>query len=149
MSLEIAWKQNILVKDSNLLKLLLDVLGFGSQTFICGFSRQNICSVGGSKIAPPKGTLQSRIHLDLMGRRPHFGPCGFNLKILLKNVLYLLQHCVKEQLCEVRHAPMKKCFRLVVPFFEALSSGVNKQLLKIGTYLLYYRLKLRVETFNP
>jgi hypothetical protein len=46
MSLEIAWKQNILVKDSNLLKLLLVVLGFGSQTFICGFSRQNICSVG-------------------------------------------------------------------------------------------------------
>jgi hypothetical protein len=45
MSLEIAWKQNILVKDSNLLKLLLVVLGFGSQTFICGFSRQNICSV--------------------------------------------------------------------------------------------------------
>ena len=42
MSLEIAWKQNILVKDSNLLKLLLVVLGFGSQTFI---SRQNICSV--------------------------------------------------------------------------------------------------------
>ena len=77
-------------------------------------------------------------HLDLVGRRPlgHFGPCELNLKILLKNVLYLLQHCVKEQLCEVRHAPMKKCFRLVVPFFEALSSGVNKQLLKIGTYLL-------------
>ena len=45
MSLEIAWKQNILVKDSNLLKLLLVGLGFGSQTFICGFSRQNICSV--------------------------------------------------------------------------------------------------------
>ena len=45
MSLEIAWKQNILVKDSNLLKLLLVVLGFDSQTFICGFSRQNICSV--------------------------------------------------------------------------------------------------------
>jgi hypothetical protein len=45
MSLEIAWKQNILVKDSYLLKLLLVALGFGSQTFICGFSRQNICSV--------------------------------------------------------------------------------------------------------
>jgi hypothetical protein len=40
MSLEIAWKQNILVTGSNLLKLLLVVLGF-----ICGFSRQNICSV--------------------------------------------------------------------------------------------------------
>ena len=45
MSLEIAWKQNILVTDSNLLKSLLVVFGFGSQTFICGFSRQNICSV--------------------------------------------------------------------------------------------------------
>ena len=45
MSLEIAWKQNILVTDSNLLKSLLVVFGFGSQAFICEFSRQNICSV--------------------------------------------------------------------------------------------------------
>ena len=45
MSVEIAWKQNILVTDSNLLKLPLVVFGFGSQTFICGFSRQNINSV--------------------------------------------------------------------------------------------------------
>ena len=45
MSLEITYVQNFLVKDSNLLKLLLVALGFGSQTFICGFSRQNICSV--------------------------------------------------------------------------------------------------------
>ena len=45
MSVEIAWKQNILVTDFHLLKLLLVALGFGSQTFICGFSRQNICSV--------------------------------------------------------------------------------------------------------
>ena len=44
MSVEIAWKENILVTDSNLLKLLLVVFGFGSQTLICGFSRQNICS---------------------------------------------------------------------------------------------------------
>jgi hypothetical protein len=34
MSLEIAWKQNILVKDYNLLELLLVVLGFGSLTDI-------------------------------------------------------------------------------------------------------------------
>ena len=47
MSLEIAWKQNILVTDFHLLKLLLVVLGFGSQTNVCGFSRQNICSVFG------------------------------------------------------------------------------------------------------
>ena len=45
MSLEIAWKQNILVTDSNLLKSLLVVFGFGLQVFICGFSRKNICSV--------------------------------------------------------------------------------------------------------
>ena len=44
MPLEIAWKQNVLVMDSNLSKLPLVVLGFGSQTFIYGFSRQNICS---------------------------------------------------------------------------------------------------------
>ena len=54
MSLEIAWKQNILVKDSNLLKLLLVVFGFGSQTFICGFSRQNICSVHKARILRKK-----------------------------------------------------------------------------------------------
>ena len=45
MSVEIAWKQNILVTDFHLLKSLLFVLGFGSQAFVCGFSRQNICSV--------------------------------------------------------------------------------------------------------
>ena len=44
MSVEIAWKQNILVTDSYLLKLLLVVFGFGLQAFICDFSRQNICS---------------------------------------------------------------------------------------------------------
>ena len=45
MSLKIAWKQNILVTDFHLLKSLLVVFGFGSQAFICEFSRQNICSV--------------------------------------------------------------------------------------------------------
>ena len=49
MSVEIAWKQNILVTDFQLLKSLPVVLGFGSQTFICGFSRQNICSVVSSQ----------------------------------------------------------------------------------------------------
>ena len=48
MSVEIAWKQNILVTDFYLLKSLLVVFGFGSQAFICGFSRQNINSVGGN-----------------------------------------------------------------------------------------------------
>ena len=45
MVVEIAWKQNILVTDFHLLKSLLVVLGFGSQAFVCGFSRQNINSV--------------------------------------------------------------------------------------------------------
>ena len=45
MSVEIAWKQNILVTDFQLLKSLLVVLGFGSQAFVCGFNRQNINSV--------------------------------------------------------------------------------------------------------
>ena len=45
MSVEIAWKQNILLTDFYLLKSLLVVLGFGSQAFLCGFSRQNINSV--------------------------------------------------------------------------------------------------------
>ena len=63
MSLEIAWKQNILVTDSYLLKLLLVVFGFGSQAFICGFSRQNINSVVQISVKiwilddPLKGTL--------------------------------------------------------------------------------------------
>ena len=45
MSVEIAWKQNNLVTDFHLLKLLQVVFGFGLQTFVCDFSRQNICSV--------------------------------------------------------------------------------------------------------
>ena len=45
MSVEIAWKQNILVTDFHLLKSLVVVFGFGSQAFVCGFSRQNINSV--------------------------------------------------------------------------------------------------------
>ena len=53
MSVEIAWKQNILVTDSYLLKLLLVVFGLGLQAFVCDFSRQNICSVG-SGVKPSK-----------------------------------------------------------------------------------------------
>ena len=45
MSVEIAWKQNNLVTDFHLLKLLQVVFGLGLQTFVCNFSRQNICSV--------------------------------------------------------------------------------------------------------
>ena len=50
MSVEIAWKQNILVTDFHLLKSVLVVFGFGSQAFVCGFSRQNINSVNGATL---------------------------------------------------------------------------------------------------
>ena len=53
MSVEIAWKQNILITDFHLLKSLLVVLGFGSQAFVCGFSRQNINSEGLNFNFPP------------------------------------------------------------------------------------------------
>ena len=62
MSAEIACKQNILVTDFHLLKLLLVVLGFGSQTNVCGFSRQNICS-------EPQGAQTSGIHGYELGPR--------------------------------------------------------------------------------
>ena len=74
MSVEIAWKQNILVTDFHLLKSLLVVLGFGSQAFICGFSRQNINSVCDRKnvtgiVIVPNGTIVLLIfyyeHLNL------------------------------------------------------------------------------------
>ena len=42
MSVEIAWKQNILVTDFHLLKSLLVVFGFGSQAFVCGFSINSV-----------------------------------------------------------------------------------------------------------
>ena len=45
MSVEIAWKQNNLVTDFHLLKLLQAVFGLGLQAFVSDFSRQNICSV--------------------------------------------------------------------------------------------------------
>ena len=62
MSVEIAWKQNILVSDFQLLKSLLVVFGFGSQAFFCGFSRQNICSVvDGRKSADLPATFVDRI----------------------------------------------------------------------------------------
>ena len=59
MSVEIAWKQNILVTDSYLLKLLLVVLGFGLQAFVCDFSRQNICS-------EPLNQVQFFIHIHFL-----------------------------------------------------------------------------------
>ena len=66
MSLEIAWKQNSWVTDSNLLKSLLVVFGFGSQAFVCGFSRQNICSVYQSLFLTPWPVLSSYQHGTLV-----------------------------------------------------------------------------------
>ena len=65
MSVEIAWKQNILVTDFHLLKSLLVVFGFGSQAFVCGFSRQNINSVELKGYATTRkicNTIASRNH---------------------------------------------------------------------------------------
>ena len=59
MSVEIAWKQNILVTDFHLLKSLLVVLGFGSQVFVCGFSRQNINSVAQIRRGGPEPAFRN------------------------------------------------------------------------------------------
>ena len=68
MSVEIAWKQNILVTDFHLLKSLLVALGFGSQAFVSGFSRQNINSVSiwhffSSSIEFAVATIQGKWYL--------------------------------------------------------------------------------------
>ena len=71
MSVEIAWKQNILVTDFHLLKSLLVVFGFGSQAFICGFSRQKICSAGNKNPVSKTGFFQldiSKIKFRWIGR---------------------------------------------------------------------------------
>ena len=69
MSVEIAWKQNILVTDFHLLKSLLVGLGFGSQGFICGFSRQNICSVLPTSVLSHQTQAQFRRTCDGCGSR--------------------------------------------------------------------------------
>ena len=51
---------SVLVTDFHLLKSLLVVFGFGSQAFICGFSRQKICSVQG-KGRRKKSDLATRL----------------------------------------------------------------------------------------
>ena len=72
MSVEIAWKQNILVTDSYLLKLLLVVFGFGLQAFICDFSRQNICSVVVCSI--PQESKHMRLQLTFRTMQDCFDP---------------------------------------------------------------------------
>ena len=59
MSVEIAWKQNNLVTDFHLLKLLQVVFGLGLQAFVCDFSRQNICSVANRTSSTCLGMLQT------------------------------------------------------------------------------------------
>ena len=67
MSVEIAWKQNNLVTDFHLLKLLQVVFGLGLQAFVCDFSRQNICSV------PPHP------HYNHIGASVKESPLGFTI----------------------------------------------------------------------
>ena len=81
MSVEIAWKQNILVTDFQLVKSLLVVLGFGSQAFVCGFSRQNICSVRLTK-SFPKNPSRNRFIVILMGKKTRLKYILFPLKSL-------------------------------------------------------------------
>ena len=76
MSVEIAWKQNILVTDFHLLKSLPVVFGFGSQAFVCGFSRQNINSVYKSR-----GELFSRKYLIFGLVLGQLGNLGFMIRI--------------------------------------------------------------------
>ena len=63
MSVEIAWKQNILVTEFHLLKSQLVVFGFGSQAFICGFSRQNI-----NRVASFRHLTQDVQHANLRSK---------------------------------------------------------------------------------
>ena len=71
MSVEIAWKQNILVTDFHLLKSLLVVLGFGSQAFICGFSRQNINSADFEQSVNPISTNRADYVHHITSCPPH------------------------------------------------------------------------------
>ena len=65
MSLEIAWKQNILFTDFHLLKSLLVVFGLCSQAFICEFSRQNICSVESILQTSLTSEFYQRVEFDI------------------------------------------------------------------------------------
>ena len=114
MSLEIAWKQNILVTAFHLLKSLLVVFGFGSQAFVCGFSRQNINSVGKYKWSrvTARGVQLfslSSFSVFLLSTKPMWkGRCSWllltlskiqalrraiNLKVIFFNVFELLPIC--------------------------------------------------------
>ena len=81
MSVEITWKQNILVTDFHLLKSLLVVLGFGSQASVCGFSRQNINSVFQKTILSLKSkfpTNNSKVFLS--------GNLNFKFRVVFWNI---------------------------------------------------------------
>ena len=84
MSVEIAWKQNILVTDFHQLKSLLVVFGFGSQAFVCGFSRQNINSVLGTSNA------WSTIHLSHRPSDQAYYIVNWRISILSSQILKIL-----------------------------------------------------------
>ena len=97
MSVEIAWKQNILVTDSYLLKLLLVVFGFGLQAFVCDFSRQNICSV--------YLCLLYWIYLICMSRSLLITQCRF-LQSLLYHSLCSFRNVIAHRICWVGTATL-------------------------------------------
>ena len=115
MSVEIAWKQNILVTDSNLLKSLLVVFGFGSQAFICGFSRQNICSVVGSSCYPTNaGTKFTYFYIPSFVILSHFLDCTTCIK-------YFLDYELKSEIC-------KGTFFCQYPFLKLKSESTKLNL---------------------
>ena len=71
MSVEIAWKQNNLVTDFHLLKLLQVVCGLGLQTFVCDFSRQNICSVSAEYLVHYIFTKEPYKNMKILFRLNH------------------------------------------------------------------------------
>ena len=102
MSVEIAWKQNILVTDFHLLKSLLVVLGFGSQAFVCGFSRQNINSV-----IPYTGLVDTLV--------THAYMKGFGLASLIWSLPWLYASSVKnkKQALETQQLVLKYSLRIL------------------------------------
>ena len=90
MSVEIAWKQNFLVTDFHLLNSLLVVFGFGSQAFVCGFSRQNINSAHEILCDPKSNVFDRELANAVQG-------CFFHDKTLVKVITVrprlVLQYC--------------------------------------------------------
>ena len=124
MSVEIAWKQNILVTDFQLLKSLLVVLGFGLQAFVCGFSRQNICSVFLSFISSimQKNKLffckTDQLHFRILWivLRSSFGKTNFIKDSPLPNPFWKLQNwdCFNAGLVYCARAICQKMYQIAI-----------------------------------